>query len=155
MFTVTRTIPVNPAGEVVLNRDHLWRGLEMKAENPVPFIPTMTACKVIERNGNVLVRDFVSRGEAMTERVTLYPKERVKFERLKSSVMGTILNEIVEDQPGTLELRFTFSMEVEGIAPGSPEEKKFVEEMAVNYLDSANTTLAAVRQMVKDGALAA
>lgn len=155
MFTVGRTVPVNGggAGEPRLSRAAVWRGLVMKAENAVPFVEAMGSCTVVERGENWLVRDIVLRGEPMRERVTFEPERRVTFERLESSAMGTIVNEIVEDA-GELALRFTFSLEVAGLAPGSAEEKAFADTMAESYLKAVDTTLAAIRQKLATGELA-
>lgn len=41
------SIEVNPAGaDVTLTRDLVWRGLVMKAENALPFVPAMQECTV-------------------------------------------------------------------------------------------------------------
>ena len=99
MFTLTHTMAVNTE-KPHLNRDQVWRGLVLKAENPVPFLDAMSACTVIDRGENWLLRDFTLRGEEMQERVTFEPQERVTFTRTKSSAMGTILNEIVAMENG-------------------------------------------------------
>jgi len=157
MFTVSRTLDVNDstATEPTLTRGHVWRGLVMKAEDAVPFVGAMERCTVVERGEGWLVRDILLRGEEMRERVTFEPENRVTFERVRSSTMGTILNEIVEDADGVLRLRFTFSLEADGVAPGSAEEKHFAERMADSYLDAVNTTLAAIRALVGRGDLPA
>ena len=49
-------------------------------------------------------------------------ENRVTFERTKSSAMGTILNEIVTLDDGDMGLRFTFTLDVDGLADGSREE---------------------------------
>lgn len=155
MFTISRTLDVNDptAGGPTLARAHVWRGLVMKAEDAVPFVGAMERCTVVERGDDWLVRDILLRGEEMRERVTFEPENRVTFERVRSSVMGTIVNEIVEDADGALGLRFTFSLESEGIAPGSAEERQFAERMADSYLDAVNTTLATIRARVRSGDL--
>ncbi|MGE0745399.1 MAG: SRPBCC family protein [Rhodospirillales bacterium] len=158
MITVSRTLPINagrPAGEPPLTRRQVWQGLVMKAENPVPFVESMDACRIVERTADGLVRDCDSRGETMRERITYTPMEKVEFVRLKSKAMGTILNEIVDDPRDGLSLRFTFSLEPEGIAPGSAEEKAFAQDIGKSYLNAVNTTIATLRRLVREGALAA
>lgn len=156
MFTLTRAIPINDFANPdlpVLTRSHVWRGLVLKAENALPFVPKMTQCDVIEREGNVILRDVTFRGEPARERVTLTPELRVTFERLSGKTMGTILNEIEEDADGNLALRFTFSLEREGFTPGSDEEAAYAKQMEGDYLGAVTATLNAIRQWVKEGAL--
>jgi Domain of unknown function (DUF1857) len=156
MFTMTRSVPVNDRSDPdipVLNRDQVWKGLELKAENALPFVPKMTKCDTIERGDNYLVRDIVFRGDPARERVTFYPKRMVQFDRLSGNTLGTIKNEIEEDASGELSLRFTFSLEKEGIPPGSPEEQAYARQMEGDYLGAVQATLSAIRKWVKEGTL--
>jgi len=126
MVRAERTIKINadPA-EPPLTRGLVWRGLMMKAENPMPFVPVISSCRIVERHGDQLVREIVDRGDPITERVTFFPERMVRFERLFGRVLGTILNEIIEDDDGDLALRFTFTLAVEGVAAGSAAEREF------------------------------
>lgn len=155
MFTVDRRVRVNDdAGEPALTRAQVWRGLVMKAENAVPFVAAMSVCLVLERDENQLVREVVLRGERLRERVTFYPERMVTFERLSGNAMGTILNEIAEDERGGLCLRFAFTLEVESLAPGSAEEKEFAKAMEADYLTTMSATVKTIRHLVKEGRLA-
>jgi hypothetical protein len=155
VISVSKTVPVNPPGEAVtLTRADVWRGLEAKAENALPFVPAMTLCEVHERHENVIVREIEFRGERFGERVTLEPKERVRFERTSGSVLGTILNEILEDGEGQLELRFSFDLELAGVEPGSPAEREYEETMRGDYLKAVDATLGAIRRWTREGAAA-
>lgn len=152
MFTLSHTIPVNTE-EPALSRGQIWQGLLLKAENPVPFLDAMSACKVIDRGDNWLLRDFTLRGEEMQERVTFEPEERVTFVRTRSSAMGTILNEIVTLEDGGMGLRFTFTLDVDGLEDGSPEETEFAERMSQSYFQGVASTLAEIRRQVRSGEL--
>lgn len=156
MVRAGRTIKVNvdPA-EPLLTRSLVWRGLMMKAENPMPFVPVISSCDVTERYAGGLVREIVDRGDRITERVTFHPERTVEFERLSGRVLGTILNEIVEDEDGDLALRFTFTLSVEGIVPGSAEEREFAANMEHGYLMAVGATLRAMRKLVRDNTLTA
>jgi Domain of unknown function (DUF1857) len=156
MFTMTRSIPVNDRNnpdQPTLSRNHVWRGLVLKAENALPFVPKMTKCETFERGDNYLIRDVVFRGDPARERVTFYPEQKVQFDRLSGNTLGTILNEIEEDNKGNLFLRFTFSLEKEGIPPNSPEEQAYAKQMEGDYLGAVQATLNAIRQWVKEGTL--
>jgi hypothetical protein len=156
MFTMTRSIPVNDRNnpdQPTLSRNHVWRGLVLKAENALPFVPKMTKCETFERGDNYLIRDVVFRGDPARERVTFYPEQKVQFDRLSGNTLGTILNEIEEDNKGNLFLRFTFSLEKEDIPPNSPEEQAYAKQMEGDYLGAVQATLNAIRQWVKEGTL--
>jgi hypothetical protein len=156
MGRAVRTIKVNDDPKLPqLTRSLVWRGLVMKAENPLPFVPVITSCKIVERHDDWLLREIVDRGDPITERVTFHDERMVEFERLSGRVLGTIRNEIVADDDGDLALRFTFTLAVEGIEAGSAAERQFLGEMEHGYLMAVATTLKAMRKLVKDNALAA
>ena len=150
MFTLSHTMPVNTE-KPSLNQAQIWQGLLLKAENPVPFLDAMSACTVIDRGDNWLLRNFTLRGEEMQERVTFEPKNRVTFERTKSSAMGTILNEIVTLDDGDMGLRFTFTLDVDGLVDGSREETEFAERMSRSYFQGVGSTLAEIRRQLESG----
>jgi Domain of unknown function (DUF1857) len=157
MLHASRTIKVNadPA-EPKLTQSLVWRGLMMKAENPLPFVRVITACRIIERRGDEqFVREIVDKGDILTEVVTFHPQRTVKFERTSGRVLGTILNEIIDDADGDLALRFTFNLSIEGVAPDSAAERELAGQMEQGYLMAVAATLKAVRKLAKDNALPA
>ena len=109
MIFVSHALPVNVAGEPQLDRAAVWDGLVLKANNALPFVPSMTYCEVTERySDTVFDRDIDFRGERFTERITLERPHRVTFTRIAGPVLGTIANEI-EGDGDDLRLRFSFN----------------------------------------------
>jgi hypothetical protein len=157
MFTVDKTLPVNgvlAAGEPRLARSDVWRGLVLKGENALPFVPIMSRCEVLERSHNQLVREIEIRGEKMRERVTFHPEHTVTFERLDGIEKGTILNEILE-AGGELSLRFTFTLSRSDMPHGSEVEKAYAASMENSYLQAVQSTINTIRRLIKEGGLAA
>lgn len=156
MFELSRAVPVNDPSDPdapTLVRDQVWGGLVMKAENALPFVAKMTRCDVLERKENEILRDIMFRGEPARERVTLYPEELVRFERLSGKTLGTIENRIEEDGEGELQLRFSFALEREGIEPDSQEEREYAKQIEGDYLAAVDATLAAIRRAVAEDKL--
>jgi Domain of unknown function (DUF1857) len=151
MYHMSRTVAVNDDPQQPrLSRADVWRGLVLKADNALPFVPQMTRCDVLERGDNWLLRDITFRGEDARERVTLFPEQRVHFERVQGATQGTIDNEILEDEQGELQLRFAFALEKDGIAADSPEEKEHFGLTEAAYLNAVNATLEAIRRVVRE-----
>lgn len=117
MVTISFTLPV---GVPALDRHGLWAILRRKAEDPVPFIPDITACDVLERYADGFLREIVVRGTShVRERVTFEPERRVVFEQLNDPDLETIVNEIGEDADGALRLTLTVR-----VSPGGVERSR-------------------------------
>jgi hypothetical protein len=154
MIFVTHDLPVNVPGEPHLDRAAVWDGLVLKANNALPFVPSMTFCEVTARHGGtVFDRDIEFRGQRFTERITLEAPHRVVFTRIAGPVLGTIANEI-EDSAGDLRLRFSFALVIAGVEGGSPAEQEYAESMTGDYLKAVAATLTAMRRLATDPAAA-
>jgi hypothetical protein len=149
MIFVSHALPVNVAGEPQLDRAAVWDGLVLKANNALPFVPSMTYCEVTERYCDTIFdRDIDFRGERFTERITLEHPHRVTFTRIAGPVLGTIANEI-EGADDDLRLRFSFSLIVAGVEGGSAQEQEYADSMTGDYLKAVAATLNAMRRIAE------
>jgi hypothetical protein len=150
MYKLSRTIPVNEPGKPLLSRHDVWTGLEMKANNALPFVPIMQKCTVVEQGNGWLVRDIAVNNVPLREKVSFEPERRVIFERIAGSEPGRIENVIAEDEHGNLTLTFSFELRKEGIPDGSEAETRHFAPMESAYLGAVASTLAAVRRTVEE-----
>ena len=149
MIFVSHALPVNVPDEPRLDRQQVWEGLVLKANNALPFVPAMTYCEVTQRlSDTVFDRDIDFRGQRFTERITLEAPHRVTFTRIAGPVLGTIANEIQSTDEG-LALRFSFALVVHGVAGGSAEEQAYADSMTGDYLKAVAATLNAMRRLAE------
>jgi len=146
-INVDETLAINPPGvEPVLTRDQVWEGLQMKAHNALPFVPRMSRCEVLKEYENGLLREIQFDGMPLKERIIYYPKDKVEFIRVGfGDEMGTIWNEILEDEDGALMLRFAFELAVLGLSP--EEAKDYQEKRATGYLHAVPATIDHLRKL--------
>lgn len=153
MIFVSHQLPVNVPGEPHLDRGNVWDGLVLKANNALPFVPSMTYCEVTQRySDTVFDRDIDFRGQRFTERITLEAPHRVTFTRIAGPVLGTIANEVAGNEHGAdddLALRFTFALVVAGVEGGSAGEKEYADSMTGDYLKAVAATLNAMRRLAE------
>ena len=89
---------------------------------------------------------------SLKERIILYPKEKIEFIRVGfGDEMGTIWNEILEDENGELHLRFAFELEVENLS--LQQEKVYRENRASWYLNAVQATINHLRGLAEKGKL--
>ena len=155
MIFVTHQLPVNVPGQPHLTPAMVWDGLILKANNALPFVPSMTYCEVTQRHSDtVFDRDIAlsigqGRGQRFTERITLEAPHRVTFTRIAGPVLGTIANEII-GSADDLALRFSFALVVMGVAGGSSAERDYAESMTGDYLKAVEATLGAMRRLATE-----
>ena len=150
MIFVTHQLPVNVPGQPHLDRAAVWDGLVLKANNALPFVPSMTYCEVTQRHSDtVFDRDIDFRGQRFTERITLEAPHRVTFTRIAGPVLGTIANEI-EGAADDLRLRFSFALVVAGVEGGSAAEQEYAGSMTGDYLKAVAATLNAMRRISEE-----
>lgn len=151
MYVLSYATEVNPEGvSPALTARQVWRGLEMKAENALPFVPGMSKCEVIERTDTTILRDVTFAGTSHQEFITLRAPVQVQFERVGEG--GFIQNTISESEQG-LWLTFTFGLNFPGTEPGSDAEREKGESMRHAYVGAVGATLKKVRELVEAGEL--
>ena len=157
MIYSTATVPVNPEGEIKLSRAQAWAGLERKARDARLFLPpgVCTRCDVVEESATHFVREATIAGTDLREIITLEPERKVTFFQATGPREGAIINELFEDDAGTLQLRFYCYLGLRGKEPGGPEERAEQAQFdgAAGYQAALLSTLKRTRQLLEDGSL--
>ncbi len=153
MYAISVSMEVNPPGvKPVLTLGEVWRGLEIKAEDPVAFVPGMESCKIVNRTNDGFVREVVVRGKTFQEALTFTPPVQIRYKRLKSEDSGWIMNTLSEGPTGFL-LTYTIALSFTGVWPGTEEEKKKGEEVLFNYANALRQTIELLRARAAEGTL--
>ena len=157
MIYSTATVPVNPQGETPLSRAQVWAGLELKARDAREFLPAglCTRCDVTEQSLTHFVREATIGGTDVREIIALEPERKVTFFQAAGPREGVIINEIIEDDDGQLQLSFYCYLGLRDRAPGDPEEQaeqaRFDSENG--YRAALDSTLKRTRDLVVEGRL--
>ena len=153
MYAISSSIEVNPAGEAIsISREQMWKGLVMKAEYAVPFVPAMKECRILERFDDGFLREVHLRGSVMRERIVFTPEVEVYFKRVDPPNGGWITNVISDSNRGLL-LTFTFALTFPGIAEGSNDERQHGDAVKDSYVAAISATLAETRRRAREGVL--
>lgn len=150
MIYSTATVAVNPPGEVPLTRAQVWQTLVIKARDARPFLPAgaCTRCEVIAEGNGYIVREATMMGTTLSEIVTCEPESRVCFHQFDSPREGVIVNQILEDDSGELQLRYCCLTELKDKEPGGPEEQReqrMLENEQTGYKGALRMILARAR----------
>jgi hypothetical protein len=158
MIFSTATVPVNPSGERKLTREQVWAGLVLKARDARLFLApgACTKCEVVAEGTDFIVRDAVIMNDEITEIITFAPKQKMSFHQFKSPREGVIVNEILEDGDGELQLRFYAYLGLVGVTPGSEQERQaqaVMDSEDRGYKAALLSTLARTRTLAEEGKL--
>jgi hypothetical protein len=155
MIYSTATIPVNPDGEARLTRAQVWQGLVLKARDARQFLPPnlCTRCEVVEESATHIVREATIGGTDLREIIAFEPEGKVTFFQVTGPREGAIVNELFEDDAGTLQLRFYCYLGLRGKTPGGPEEEAEQAQFDsdTGYKAALLSTLKRTRELVAEG----
>lgn len=157
MIYSTATVPVNPDGEIPLTREQVWKGLVLKARDARLFLPPglCTRCDVVEESDTHFVREAVIAGTDLREIIVLERGSKVIFFQASGPREGAIINELVEEADGTLQLRFYCYLGLRGKTANGPEEQaeqaQFDSEQG--YKAALSSTLKRTRELLAEARL--
>ncbi|NJD23785.1 MAG: DUF1857 family protein [Betaproteobacteria bacterium] len=147
-------IAINDPGNpliVPLTREQLWEGLLQRVENPLPFLPGLEACRIVERSDDRLLRDLDFGPATIQDRVTLATAEWVRFDIVPSAehAGGSLTISIEEPQPGFLFLRFAYTTTF--AANPNSEERAYIEYIKSAYHQSDIDCVRIIRTLADGG----
>lgn len=143
--------PDNPLLEM-LSRDQLWAGLVHRVENPVPFLPGLESCVILERGESELLRALDFGPAVIRDRVTLADRQWVRFDILPSDnhAGGSLTITIEEPEAGYLFLRFAYQTTL--ASHPNPEERAYIEYVKSAYQQSDLDCVRIIRTLAAGGA---
>jgi hypothetical protein len=157
MIYSTVTVPVNPDGETKLTRAQAWAGLQLKARDARQFLPPglCTRCDLVEESKTHIVREATIAGQALREIITFEAGSKVTFFQVTGPREGAIINELFEDDSGSLQLRFDCYLGLRGKEPNGPEEKAEQAQFDsdAGYKAALLSTLKRTRELLAEGKL--
>ena len=142
--------PGNPLIES-LTREQLWKGLMHRVENPLPFLPGLESCTILERQASGIRREL-NFGTACIEDKVTYEEDRwVRFDipAAESHAGGSLTISIEEPAAGYLFLRFAYQTTLAEAA--FSEDKGYVEYVKSAYHESDVDTVRVIRTLAAAG----
>ena len=99
--------PLNPLIDL-LSREQLWRGLVLRAENPLLFVMALDGFEIVRRGENTLARKLHFGNLTLRDRVSFSPMQQVRYEieAAADSPAATLVMTIEEPEAGQLFVRF-------------------------------------------------
>ncbi len=142
--------PANPL-LISLSRQQVWAGLLHRVDNPLPFLPGLEACAILQRDGHTLLRELDFGAAKIRDRVTLSDGEWVRFdiEPGEQHAGGSLTIGIEEPEPNAIFLRFTYGTSFN--AKASKEDQAYAEYIKSAYQQSDIDCVRIIRTLAAEG----
>ncbi len=137
-----------------LTREQLWRGLVLRAENPLLFVLALDRFEIVERGERRLVRVLHFGSLRLRDRVSFKPMQQVRYEieAAGDSPAATLAMTIEEPEPGQLFVRFDYeTLPGDAAAPLDEFYSGFAKQA---YVKADLDTISTIRRLADEpGAL--
>jgi len=145
--------PFNPLIDP-LSREQLWRGLVLRAENPLLFVMALDRFEIVERGENALTRVLHFGELRLRDRVSFSPMQQVRYEveATGDSPAATLAMTIEEPEPDQLFVRFDYeTLRRDETAPLEAFYGSFAKQA---YVEADIDTIGTIRRLAEEeGAL--
>jgi hypothetical protein len=137
--------PFNPLIDA-LSREQLWRGLVLRAENPLLFVMALDGFEIVERGDHALARRLHFGKLTLRDRVSFSPMRQVRYEieAAGASPAATLVMTIEEPEPEQLFVRFDYET-LEGVAAALDEFYSSFAKQA--YVEADIDTISTIRRL--------
>jgi len=144
--------PLNPLIER-LSREQLWRGLVLRAETPMDFVPYLDNCRILERGELTILRELRYGDLIVRDRVTFLPQRQVVYHvpSQKDIPESRLTMTIEEPEPEILFVRFEYD---DGASEAQDTAEAFYNDFRRSaYKESDIDTIRTIREMAESGRL--
>jgi len=138
--------PLNPLIEP-LSREQLWRGLVLRAENPLLFVLALDTFEIVRVGDNSLARELHFGRLTLRDRVDFEPMHKVRYEIEASndSPAATLVMTIEEPEANQLFVRFEYeTLRSDAAAPLDEFYSSFARQA---YVAADIDTISAIRRL--------
>jgi hypothetical protein len=134
-----------------LSRAQLWSGLLHRVENPVPFLPGLESCTILERNDNGLLRELDFGAAVIHDRVTLLALHWVNFVIQPSPVHAGGSLQITIEEPESAHLFLRFAYQTTLASQENDEDRAYIEYVKSAYHQSDVDCVQIIRTLAAGG----
>lgn len=148
-YALSSSVEVNPRGtKRPLTREQVWKGLVLKSENAIPFIPGMERCTLLHRWNDGLLREVSFGNETYYERIIFFEPVGVRCERV-GWPEDWIQDSISDSEKGLLLTTTRKIMFVPNTDSGKIRTR--IEEIRGAYMGALRKTLETIRMYAQLG----
>jgi hypothetical protein len=141
--------PFNPLIDP-LSREQLWRGLVLRAEEPLLFVLALDRFEIVERGDNTLARVLHFGSLSLRDRVYFSPMNQVRYEieAVADSPAASLVMTIEEPEAGQLFVRFDYETMRDGATESLDALYSSFAKQA--YVEADIDTISTIRRLAAE-----
>ena len=142
--------PLNPLINQ-LSREQVWRGLVLRAEAPMLFVPHLDECQLLDRSPHTVTRVLRYGELVIVDRVIFTPQEEVRYlvAAQQDIAESSLVMTIEEPEPDGLFVRFSYN---DGNDAASDAANAMYDDFRRSaYEESDIDTIRVIRQLAQEG----
>ena len=149
---LVRINDASDAQSTALSREQLWRGLVLRAENPLLFVLALERFEILARSAAEMTRVLHFGDVRLRDRVLFSSMREVRYEIEASAQTpaAALTMAIVEPEPGQLCVRFDYETQAEAGQQDAEIEGMLRQAYVQSDLDTIRTIRRLVSPPVKD-----
>jgi hypothetical protein len=147
--------PLNPLIDP-LTREQLWRGLVMRAEQPMLFVEHLDECRLSDQSMQSVTRELRYGKVTIKDVVSYLPQLQVRYQVPKQQDIAgsSLIMTIEEPGPEMLFVRFEYEDEAVERQPAAQAEQEFYDEFRRSAYEEADIdTIRMIRELAAEGKL--
>lgn len=141
------------APDAALTFEQLWRGLRLKAEQPLLFIDGLDDCSILARDDTSIDRELRFGQARIRDRVTFPARGRIRQEIAPSAHAAAATLDIVVDECAERGLYADFDYSTATPSPADDEARMVESFVRQAYVDADRHAVDVIRRLVRQGNL--
>ena len=134
-------------------REQVWRGLVLRAEQPQMFMPHLDRCELLARSDDSVTRELHYGTLKIRDTVVYFPQDKIEYRVPQQTDIppSSLTVTIEEPQPGCLLVRFVYD---DGTVEAAGSMDGFYNEFRHSaYKEADLDTVSLIRQLAQKGKL--
>jgi hypothetical protein len=147
--------PLNPLIDT-LTREQLWRGLVMRAEQPMLFVEHLDDCRLSDKSVQSVTRELRYGKVIVKDVVSYLPLLQVRYQVPKQQDIAgsSLIMTIEEPEQEMLFVRFEYEDDAVERQPAAQAEQEFYDEFRRSAYEEADIdTIRVIRELAAEGKL--
>jgi Domain of unknown function (DUF1857) len=136
-----------------LSREQVWRGLMLRAENPLLFVYALDDFRVLGRSSDSITRELRFGRVVIRDRVTFFPRDGMRYDIEAAGEVPAATLRVSIEEPGGGQLFVRFDYETRHLDGAPPVDEFYQGFVKQAYVEADKDSIRTIRRLAAEGRL--